>query len=246
MKDYYQALGVGDNATDEQIKRAYREIAKKFHPDRNPGDKAAEERFKAASEAYETLGDKEKRAKYDRLRKLGGGAPFGGFGGGSGESMDYEEFMRRFGGPHQRDRGQKRSTGFGGDLSFEDLFGGLFGGKGRERKGAPPPATEPQPTDDPFFKRLNDDAYVDLPVNLAQLLLGSRVSVRTPGGKRITLRVRPGTDPEKALRVPGMGYQAGSKSGDLFVRLHLSIPKNLTPEQIEAAKKLAEALGLKH
>ena len=89
QKDYYQVLGVAESATEEEIKKAYREIAKKHHPDRNPGDKAAEEKFKQASEAYETLGDKEKRSKYDQFRKLGamgsrfgGGGGRGGFGGG--------------------------------------------------------------------------------------------------------------------------------------------------------------------
>ena len=69
-KDYYQILGIGDTASADEIKKAYRRIAKENHPDKNPGDKGAEERFKAATEAYETLGDTEKRAKYDRLRKL--------------------------------------------------------------------------------------------------------------------------------------------------------------------------------
>jgi DnaJ-class molecular chaperone len=243
MKDYYQALGVAETASEEEIKKAYREIAKKYHPDRNPGNKTAEEKFKEASEAYDTLGDKEKRAKYDRLRKIG----VGGFGGGvpGGEAgIDYEEFMRRYGGANQAGRGQRTRPG---DFSFEDLFGNLFGGKGRERatQTRAQPA-EPQPTDDPFFKRLGNDAYVDLKINLAQALLGSKVAVRTPQGKRVTLRLKPGLDIEKALRVPNMGYEAQGGRGDLYVRIHLTIPKNLTAEQAEAARNLAEALGLKY
>lgn len=248
MKDYYQALGVAESASADDIKKAYREIAKKYHPDRNPGNKAAEEKFKEASEAYETLNDKEKRAKYDRLRKLGvgaGGFGGGGFGGGAADSgIDFEEFMRRYGGPNQAGRGQRTKPG---DFSFEDLFGNLFGGRGKER-GRPEPqgAAEPQPTDDPFFKRLGSDAYVDLKINLAQALLGSKVAVRTPHGKRVTLRLKPGLDIAKALRVPGMGYDAPGGRGDLYVRLHMAIPRDLTPEQAEAARKLAEALGLKY
>jgi molecular chaperone DnaJ len=246
MKDYYQALGVAESASADDIKKAYREIAKKYHPDRNPGNKAAEEKFKEASEAYDTLNDREKRAKYDRLRKLGvGGGGFGG-GGAADAGIDFEEFMRRYGGPNQAGRGQRTKPG---DFSFEDLFGNLFGGRGKERMrtegGATAPA-EPQLTEDPFFKRLGSDAYVDLKINLAQALLGSKVAVRTPQGKRVTLRLKPGLDIEKALRVPGMGYEAPGGRGDLYVRLHLSIPKNLTPEQTEAARKLAEALGLKY
>jgi molecular chaperone DnaJ len=245
MKDYYQALGVAEGASEEEIKKAYREIAKKFHPDRNPGDKTAEEKFKEASEAYDTLGDREKRAKYDRLRKIGGGG-IGGFGGAAGgeSAIDFEEFMRRYGGPNQAGRGQRTKPG---DFSFEDLFGNLFGGKGREKARAEAPtATAPQPTEDPFFKRLGDDAYVDVRINLAQALLGSKIAVRTPQGKRVTLRLKAGLDVEKALRVPGMGYEGAGRRGDLYVRLHLAIPKNLTDEQTEAARKLAEALGLKY
>lgn len=243
MKDYYQALGVGERASEEEIKKAYREIAKKYHPDRNPNDKAAEEKFKAASEAYDTLGDKTKRAKYDRLRTLGAGGV--GMGGSTGDAagIDYEEFMRRFGGANQAGRGQRTRPG---DFSFEDMFGNLFGSRTRERGRAEQVATEPQPTDDPFFKRLGADAYVDLTINLAQALLGSKVAVRTPAGKRVTVRLKPGLDLEKALRVPGMGYEASGTRGDLFVRLHLSLPKNMTPEQTEAARALAAALGLKY
>ena len=245
MKDYYQALGVAENASEEDIKKAYRTIAKKNHPDKNPGNKAAEDKFKEASEAYDTLGDAAKRAKYDRLRKLGGG--FAGMGSATGDDagIDYEEFMRRYGGVNQQGRGQRTRPG---EFSFEDMFGNLFGGKGGSAKSATvePTSNEPQPTDDPFFKRLGNDAYADVKINLGQALLGSKIAVRTPAGKRVNVRIKPGVDIEKALRIPGLGYEAGSKRGDLFVRLHLALPKELTLEQIEAAKAFIASLGLKY
>jgi curved DNA-binding protein len=246
QKDYYQALGVGENASQDEIKKAYRELAKKHHPDKNPGNKAAEEKFKEASEAYDTLNDPEKRAKYDRLRK----SPFARQTGGD-DSMSYEEFMRQYGGPNQAGRGDRPSGGgFGfGDFSMEDIFGNLFGGAARNaRRTRNQPAADevPQPTDDPFFKRKGNDAYVDMPVNLAQILLGSRVKVRTPSGKRVTVKIQPGSDPDKMLRVPKMGYAEEGEPGNLYIRLHVRIPKNLTPEQQEAAKNLAESLGLKY
>ncbi|HVZ40519.1 MAG TPA: DnaJ domain-containing protein [Candidatus Kapabacteria bacterium] len=247
-KDYYKSLGVAESASAEEIKKAYRAIAKKYHPDKNPGNKEAEEKFKEASEAYDTLGDPEKRAKYDQFRKLGGGR-FTGFPGSTGgDDMSYEEFMRRFGTAAQRERygggRQQQSSRNFGDFSIDDLFGNLFGGK--RAKPAAVESDEPQPTDDPFFKRKGNDAYVELTINLAQALLGSKVRVRTPSGKKVTVTITPGTEPEKLLRVPKMGYESGSALGDLYIRLHVSIPKNLTDEQRELVAQLAEVLGLRH
>ena len=114
-RDYYEVLGVGKQATEDEIKKAYRKIAIKYHPDRNPGNKEAEEKFKEAAEAYSVLSDKQKRQQYDQFGfdgpNTGGG--FGGFGGGGGFSMDdiFSMFGDVFGG-----RG-----GFGG-------FGGFGGG----------------------------------------------------------------------------------------------------------------------
>ena len=115
-RDYYEVLGVGKNASDDEIKKAYRALAKKYHPDMNPGDKEAEVKFKEANEAYDVLSDKDKRAKYDQFGHAafdpasGGGSGFGGFGG--------------FG---------------GGDFDFGDIFSSFFGGGGgrSQRRNAP-------------------------------------------------------------------------------------------------------------
>ena len=116
-RDYYEVLGVSKNATDDEIKKAYRSLAKKYHPDLNPGDTEAEKKFKEANEAYEVLSDSDKRDKYDRFGHAafdpasGGGSGFGGFGG------------------------------FGGDFDFGDIFSSFFGGStgssSRSRRNAP-------------------------------------------------------------------------------------------------------------
>src|SRR6184192_99145 len=113
--DYYKALGVPKNATPDEIKKAYRKLARQYHPDRNPGDKRAEERFKEISQAHDVLSDAEKRKQYDR-----GGSPFAGFGGGGG-GFDPGGFTGGFG----------------------DILSNLFGGGGPGGSGRPP-GTGPQ------------------------------------------------------------------------------------------------------
>ena len=135
------------------------------------------------------------------------------------------------------------SGGFGG---IEDLLGNLFGGKSRTDQSTSTIPNEPQPTDDPFFKRKGNDAYVDLTINVAQALLGSKVRVRTPSGKKVTLTIQPGTDPDKTLRVPGMGFTGLSGTGNLYIDLTLTVPKDLTDAQKAAVEAMADALGLRH
>src|SRR5258707_7043541 len=102
-KDYYDLLGVKKSATDEELKKAYRNLAKKYHPDKNKGNKEAENKFKEISEAYAVLSDKEKREQYDRLGReafhLGGPGGAGGpFGGGGFGNFDFSQFAEQFGG----------------------------------------------------------------------------------------------------------------------------------------------------
>ena len=128
QRDYYEILGVSKNASDDEIKKAYRKLALKYHPDRNPGDKEAEAKFKEASEANEVLSDKQKRARYDQFGHagVGGNASSGGnpFGGG-GYSFNGQSFNFDFG---------------GGEGGFDDIFSTLFGfgngGRAQRRRGA--------------------------------------------------------------------------------------------------------------
>jgi len=127
-RDFYDILGVSKSATKEEIKKAYRKTALKYHPDRNEGDKAAEEKFKEAAEAYEVLSDENKKARYDRFGHAGvdngaGGGGFGGFGGGMSVEDIFEQFGDIFG---------------GGGSPFGDIFGG---GRSRARRGGGRPGS---------------------------------------------------------------------------------------------------------
>src|SRR4051812_31260845 len=133
FKDYYQTLGVAKTASEKEIKQAYRKLARKHHPDVNPGDKAAESKFKEINEAYEVLGDPDKRKKYDELganwrmyenaQPQGGGNPFGGFNpnmGGAGSP----------GGGYRTMTPEEMEEMFGGQNPFSDFFTTFFGGGG--------------------------------------------------------------------------------------------------------------------
>src|SRR5207344_3315407 len=116
-RDYYEVLGVAKGASADEIKKAYRKVAMQFHPDRNPGDKTAEEKFKEAAEAYEILSDADKRAQYDRFGHAGvSGNGRGGYGGGGG--MNMEDIFSQF-----------------GDIFGDDIFGSFFGGGGSRSRG---------------------------------------------------------------------------------------------------------------
>src|SRR6187401_94039 len=112
-RDYYEILGVGKSASADEIKKAYRKVAMQHHPDRNPGDKSAEEKFKEAAEAYEVLNDSDKKSQYDRFGHSAFGPGRGGFGGGG---MNMDDIFSQF-----------------GDIFGEDAFGSFFGGGGGRR-----------------------------------------------------------------------------------------------------------------
>ena len=117
-RDYYEVLGVDKSASDADIKKAYRKVAKKYHPDTNPGNAEAEEKFKEAAEAYEVLSDAEKRQKYDQFGHAAFDQTAGGYGGGGFSGFDGFDF----------------GGGFGG---FGDIFGDFFGGGGSSRRNGP-------------------------------------------------------------------------------------------------------------
>jgi curved DNA-binding protein len=208
--DYYRVLGINRSATEQEIKQAYRKLARKYHPDVNPGDTRAEARFKEINEAYEVLSDKEKRAKYDRFghdwqryEHAGaaggaGGSPFGGAGGGRyGASPNFSDIFEAFFGGGA---GGGRAGAYGGGL------GGGYGGFGE-----PPGAQE---------------AEQQIDITLEEAFAGTQRAIRVanPDGTTRTIRVKipAGADTGTRVRIGG-DAQARSRlgSGDMLLRVNV-------------------------
>ena len=379
-KDFYSVLGVGSRATQDEIKKSYRKLAKKFHPDANANDAKAAERFKEISEANNVLSNPAKRKQYDEMRRLG--AFDGGFGGYSG-GRSRAGSAGGFGGAGARGGGQTinfQDFDIGGLGGLGDLFSSMFGGgearqgsrpRGPERgqtveatldipfrtaarggkvpielevreecstchgTGAAPGAqlkicpecngrgvisfgqgsfavnrtcpvclgkgqvpTEPCPTchgsgevrvrrkvlinvppgvdtgskirlkgqggkgsangppgdlvitfnvlSDKFYRRDGLDVIATVPLNIAQATLGTKISVRTLDGKKVAIKIPPGTPSGKRFRVRGQGIQKGDKKGDLIVEVSIAVPEKLSEEQERMMKEFAESGGMKY
>src|ERR1043166_6523993 len=336
QRDYYQVLGVAETATTDEIKKAFRRLAKQYHPDRNPNNPPAADRFKEINEAHDVLSGAEKRKKYDQLRRYGAfaGAGLGSFGGlgdlfssifgrrGAGVPIDDEEEIETtisipfrvaaLGGkepvtltlpeacPTRRGSGGAPGPTFStcpeckgrGTISFgqggfavqrpcpvcrgrgkvpaqrcptcqgageiraqkhltitippgtEDGTRLRLKGQGAKGRGDVVVAIQVEP--DRFFRREGLDVIGVVPINLAQALLGSKIKVRTLDGKRVVLKVPPGTQHGQKFRIPGQGIERNGRRGDQYVEIHVQIPEKLTPEQEAAVREFAEKSGMKH
>jgi len=367
-KDFYQVLGVSEKATAAEIKKAYRRLAKQFHPDANPNNPQASETFKQISEAHGVLSDPEKRQKYDMMRRLGAfdtsrrpgggqGAPGGqgrGPAGGTapGDIFDFGDigsmglgdiFSSIFGkGKREEPRGDSieaeleipfRTAALGGKVPITLTMneacatcggsgaapgaslttcpecngrGTISFGQGGFAVNRPCPMcrgrgkvasqkcptcdgvgetraekrvmiTVPPGTDsgtkirlkgqggagrsgtpagdlmvtfavppDRFFRRDGLDLICDVSINLAQAAFGSRLRVKTLDGKRVVLKIPPGTQPGRKFRVKGEGIAKGERRGDLLVNVQVTVPEHLSPEQAELLKKFADSAGMPH
>lgn len=210
--DYYKILGVDKTIAQKDIKRAYLKRAKQFHPDLHPDDPKAKAKFQALTEAYDVLGDPDKRAKYDKygeqwkqaeqFEHASGG--FGGFGGGTGAGgfggFDFSQF-----------------TGGGGFSSFfQDLFGGGGGGS----------AFHAQPR----------DTEANVTIDLYTALLGGDIIVTTGMGAKLRLKVKPETQPGTKVRLRGKG-RAGT---DLIITYQVKLPTNLTERQRQLLQEMRQ------
>ncbi|HOP06989.1 MAG TPA: J domain-containing protein [candidate division Zixibacteria bacterium] len=228
-ENYYKTLGVSEDASQDEIKKAFRTLAKKYHPDRNKGDKAAESRFKEISEAHETLADPKKRAEYDTMLKYGAfaGQPGGYPGAGRGPgSDDFSQFFRQ--GP--QGRGGFQSFRFGGGVDglggLEDILSSFFGG------GSGTPFGKAQAGG---FRRQRPrrgaNAKAELTVTFREAIGGTkRVLVLQPGDRKISVKIPKGIENGGKIRLAGLGApgQMGGNNGDLIITV-----KVMTDQQFD-------------
>lgn len=294
--DYYKILGVDKSASQEDIRKAFKKLARKHHPDLNPNDPDAKRRFQEINEANEVLGDPEKRKKYDQYGEhwqhadqfeaqqqyrqqysgAGGGAYWsssgGSFSGDDGEFSDFFESLFGSRGGHR----SGRSAGFRGQdfnaelqLSLRDaaqthkqvltvngkkiritIPAGVENGQTIKLGGQGAPGINGGPAgdlyltfvipDDPVFKRLGNDLYVDAPLPLYTAVLGGEQVIDTLSGK-VKLKVKPETQNGTKVRLKGKGfpvYKQEGQSGDLIVTWRVEIPTHLTEKQQELFREL--------
>jgi DnaJ-class molecular chaperone len=218
-KDYYEILGVKKTATDAELKKAYRELAKKYHPDKNKGNKETENRFKEISEAYAVLSDSDKRAQYDRLGREafgpGGANPFAGF--------DFSEFMG--GGRGARKGGARRQAG---PIDFTDIFGDLFGG-GRGFEAPQPEVVE-----------------AEISIEFRDAIQGNTMSLQV-NGEPIRVKIPEGIADGQKMRVPRKGAPPlqltvrvrphpffERRGDDIYIDLPITVGEAIRGAEVEA------------
>lgn len=203
-KDFYKVLGVSKDATQADIKKAYRKLARTHHPDQNPGDPAAEQKFKDISEAYSVLADAEQREQYDAIRAMGSGARFsaGGAGGPTGGAGFEDLFGGLFNQGSGRRSGRTRYSTGGFDTSgLPPEFADLFGGGG----GFQPPPTK------------GADVTANTSISFAGSIKGTTIGLRNSRGEVTQVRIPAGVKNGQKIRVRGKGQPGPAGNGDLVV-----------------------------
>jgi molecular chaperone DnaJ len=230
-KDFYAVLGVSKDVSEADLKKVYRKLARQFHPDSNPGDAKAEEKFKEISEAHSVLADPELRREYDQIRAMGSGARFSA-GGRPGQPGGFEDvFGGMFGQSQQRPNYQ------GGNYqgsSFEDLLGGMFagGGGGAGFRGGPTKGR---------------DVTANTTLDFVTAIKGETIKLQPAGGRPITVKIPAGVSNGQKVKLAGKGEPSrdGGAPGDLVltvtVRTHPVFERDGLNLRVEVPVTFAEA-----
>ena len=268
-KNFYATLGVPQNATSDEIIKAYKKLARENHPDLNPENIEAEKKFKEISEAHAVLGDDRKRQEYDQIRAMGSS----GFGGFTSQGFTVDDFgdifenlgdIFGFGG---RRKGQTYQTNI--TISFTEAASGievvlpienesikikvpagvdngsvirLRGRGGPGAAGAPDGDLLVQVSVQPhkFFKRSNMDLILEIPLLFTEAALGASIKIPTLT-KSVTLKIPPGTPSGKTFKIRGEGIAPqGRRSGDLYVKVFITPPVNLSRSAKKHLEKFKE------
>lgn len=218
--DYYKILGVDKSIPQKDVKRAYLKRAKQFHPDLHPDDPKAKAKFQALTEAYDVIGDPEKRAKYDKYGEQWkqaeayekAGAGFGGYGGAQGNPFEGFDFS---------------SFGSGGTGGFSSFFQDLFGGGMRGGHGFGAHTT---------YKEEPKNTQATVTIDMYTALLGGDIMVTTGTGERLKLKVKPETQPGTKVRLRGKG-RGGT---DLILTYQVKLPTGLTERQKQLLQQMQQ------
>lgn len=267
FKDYYAILGVPRDASQEEIKKAYRRLARQYHPDTNPGNKAAEEKFKEIQEAYEVLSNPETRAKYDRLgsnwrmyEQMGQEPPQGGFAGWADipHFEGFSDFFRIFFGEdfarRSRDveyrlpvtleelyKGGKKAVRVGNDLVEVPLRPGTSPNTRIRLRGRAPSGGDLllrlELQPHPTFTLKDKDLYTSIQVPLYTALLGGSVEFVHLDGQRLRINIPPETPNGHTFRLRSKGWP-GNPPGDLYLSVQVRLPTNLSPKEKQLLEEL--------
>ena len=212
QKDFYKVLGVSKDADEATIKKAYRKLARTWHPDQNKGNPEAEERFKEIGEAYTVLSNPEQRQQYDAIRAMGAGGFRGGAGGAGASGVNFEDIFGAFGGGNG---GNVRfsTSGSGAGFNLDDILGAFGGFGGGSSRGSLPYQQAPQK---------GEDLHASTRITLKQSLGGVNIKLAV-SGKPMTVKVPKGIKDGQSVRLRGKGKASinGGSAGDLIVTIHV-------------------------